>query len=66
MCDICHKNPHDSRCPYAEPLPRRCPACFGEPERFFMDKRTGEIVGCELCISTIEWWQIGGNDNGEI
>lgn len=62
MCDICRKDPHDSRCPHApEPQPRRCPACKGEPERFYLSRDTGEIVGCELCLMPLEWWQLGGN-----
>lgn len=67
MCDICHKNPHDSRCPNApEPQYPTCPHCGKQAEVFYCNSND-EPEHCEYCLPyRREWWQIGGNDNGEI
>lgn len=59
MCEICGKNPHDSRCPNA-PAPEypTCPRCGAAPEMFFVDSKTGEKVACERCVSPREWYQL--------
>lgn len=31
-----------------------CPLCGAECECVFMHKETGDIVGCEICIKSIE------------
>jgi len=32
----------------------RCPCCGEEAESFFKDKKTGEILGCDECIETVD------------
>ena len=34
-----------------------CPVCGGEGEIFYYDKY-GENVGCDLCVTKKEYWEV--------
>lgn len=38
--------------------PPHCPLCDGKCETVYREKRSGEIVGCDLCIEGIEPWEL--------
>ena len=40
------------------PAPLLCPLCGGECETIYRTKEDREIVGCDLCIESIEPWDI--------
>ena len=40
------------------PSPLLCPLCGGECETIYRTKEDREIVGCDLCIESIEPWEI--------
>ena len=41
-----------------EPDPPFCPLCGGECETIYRRKEDREIVGCDLCIQSIEPWDM--------
>ena len=34
-----------------------CPACGSEAERFYTDG-DGDVIGCEECISVLQYWEV--------
>ena len=40
------------------PSPLLCPLCGGECETIYRTKEDREIVGCDLCIESIDPWDI--------
>lgn len=34
-----------------------CPVCDGEGETFYYN-RYGDPVGCDLCVTTKEYWEV--------
>lgn len=40
-----------------EPVEPRCPVCGADAETFYQ-ARTGQIVGCDCCLTTKEYWEI--------
>lgn len=41
-----------------EPEAYRCPVCDKECESIYKCKETGEIVGCDRCVDTVEPWEV--------
>jgi len=41
-----------------EPEAVLCPLCGGECETIFRTKKDHEIVGCDLCVESIDPWKI--------
>lgn len=41
-----------------EPETYHCPLCGAECECVFKHKGSGEIVGCENCIESIDPWEV--------
>lgn len=41
-----------------EPEPCLCPLCGGECETIHRRKQDREIVGCDLCLESIEPWEV--------
>lgn len=41
-----------------EPESYRCPVCDKECECVFKHKASGEIVGCENCVASIDPWEV--------
>lgn len=55
MCNICRHTPHLPRCPNADgPAYPHCPVCGRTPETFYRD-HSGEVIGCEHCVSPVNW-----------
>ncbi len=40
-----------------EPRYPVCPHCNADAEQFYRN-RTGEIVGCEICLTTVQYFEI--------
>ena len=40
------------------PEPLLCPLCGGECETIYRNRESGEVVGCDLCIESIDPWDI--------
>ena len=45
---------------YSEPEPYRCPVCEAIVEEYVYKNRYNEIIGCDRCVQTQEYWEIGG------
>lgn len=43
--------------PYEEEQPKYCPCCGEEADEFFISRDTGEIVGCDKCLTCIDSWE---------
>ena len=41
-----------------EPAPFLCPVCGGECESIYRLKENNEVLGCDLCIESIDPWEI--------
>lgn len=41
-----------------EHTPENCPLCGSECEKYYMRREDGEIVGCDLCLTEIEPWEV--------
>ena len=41
-----------------EPAPVLCPLCGGECETIYRTKEDREVVGCDLCIESVDPWDI--------
>lgn len=33
-----------------------CPFCGAEADNFYINKNR-EVVGCDICLSTLAWWE---------
>lgn len=40
-----------------EPKDFKCPVCGGDGELYYLTK-SKTIVGCDLCVDAIEWWEV--------
>lgn len=46
---------------YSEPEPYRCPVCNAIVEEYVYLDRDQEIFGCDRCVTTKEYYELGGN-----
>lgn len=48
---------------YAHPIQEtpRCPFCNAEVDSYLKSKISGEIVGCENCVPSVDAWEEGEN-----
>lgn len=51
--NLCRTGYPDGR----EPKYPVCPCCGADAEHFYRTS-TGEIVGCEICLETVQYWEI--------
>jgi len=58
----CGYYPHRSGCPYADnDIMPDCPICGAECDSYHVAKRSGEIVGCDECLESIDAWDVVAN-----
>lgn len=43
---------------HEEPEPYICPECGKEPSEYIYRDRHGDIIGCDRCVTTQEYWEV--------
>lgn len=43
---------------YEEPKEYTCPECGKEPDEYIYRDRHGDIIGCDRCITSQEYWEV--------
>jgi len=46
-----------------QPVPR-CPVCDKETDTLFKYRDTGEIIGCNICIRSVDAWKLRDEQDG--